>query len=205
MYEIETIGKKEAVGQLFGLFGVSDDYLDKELLRDESEEGELIETYDTFGQNSRQNAEINEEINENECIVCHSKQIKYRCPKCQSKTCSLNCCKSHKIWSDCDGIRHKLSFVKMSEYSQKEFLTGIWIVWKEVICFNRFDLQIISFSKMSTELWITVPKKGVKSLVPKWFYRKYKHLYHLFKWIVNWFALWISGCKSWSERPDFEE
>ena len=122
----ESDSKKETIGQLFGLFGVTDE-TSKEVdnnVTEVTEEGEIIESNESYGQTSQQNIEFNEEIDENECIICHSNQIKYRCPKCHSKTCSLECCKVHKTRLDCDGIRNKLSFVKISDFTQSEFLSG---------------------------------------------------------------------------------
>ena len=38
------------------------------------------------------------------CHFC-SNTPKYKCPKCQISTCSLKCCKQHKVDFSCDGVR----------------------------------------------------------------------------------------------------
>ncbi|CEF68968.1 Zinc finger, HIT-type domain-containing protein [Strongyloides ratti] len=50
------------------------------------------------------------------CQICNVEKYKYRCPKCQYKTCSLICCKQHKEEYNCDGI--KPPFVPISKFSE---------------------------------------------------------------------------------------
>ncbi|KAH9253197.1 hypothetical protein BASA81_008879 [Batrachochytrium salamandrivorans] len=37
------------------------------------------------------------------CQVCQAKAFKYSCPKCETKTCSVDCVKRHKLETECDG------------------------------------------------------------------------------------------------------
>ena len=120
----EIVPKTESVGQLFGLFGVTDDCSGDEEAESQIEEGEISEVNDIA---------IN---NENQCVICHSSQIKYRCPKCHLKTCSLHCCNRHKAKYNCDGIRDKFSFVKLSNFTQSEFLSGMHSITFELQPFN---------------------------------------------------------------------
>lgn len=114
MSKIET--KTESFGHLYGLFGVTGDCSADEEVATQTEEGEICETDDLHTKR--------EQIDQNRCVICQSSQIKYRCPKCELKTCSLHCCNRHKARYSCDGIRNRLSFVKMSDFSQSEFLSG---------------------------------------------------------------------------------
>uniref|UniRef100_A0A915D5S3 HIT-type domain-containing protein n=1 Tax=Ditylenchus dipsaci TaxID=166011 RepID=A0A915D5S3_9BILA len=41
------------------------------------------------------------------CQECHQKISKYNCPKCATRTCSLECCREHKESKNCDGVRPK--------------------------------------------------------------------------------------------------
>ncbi|GMR59463.1 hypothetical protein PMAYCL1PPCAC_29658, partial [Pristionchus mayeri] len=41
----------------------------------------------------------------NKCDVCGENEKKYRCPKCDSRSCSLACSKKHKEDDKCDGVR----------------------------------------------------------------------------------------------------
>lgn len=38
------------------------------------------------------------------CQICLTNQVKYRCPKCSTQSCSLPCLASHKSSQLCDGI-----------------------------------------------------------------------------------------------------
>ncbi|KXJ86747.1 hypothetical protein Micbo1qcDRAFT_168243 [Microdochium bolleyi] len=39
------------------------------------------------------------------CTICHIQSPKYKCPRCATRTCSLQCIKKHKKWSSCSGER----------------------------------------------------------------------------------------------------
>ncbi|GMS80515.1 hypothetical protein PENTCL1PPCAC_2690, partial [Pristionchus entomophagus] len=41
----------------------------------------------------------------NKCDVCGENEKKYRCPKCDARSCSLACSKKHKEEDKCDGVR----------------------------------------------------------------------------------------------------
>jgi hypothetical protein len=47
----------------------------------------------------------------NLCSVCHVSAPKYRCPRCQMRTCSVPCIKRHKARSDCSGTRDATAYV----------------------------------------------------------------------------------------------
>lgn len=49
------------------------------------------------------------------CGICHTREPKYKCPRCQAKTCSLACVKKHKNWSSCSGERDPTVFVPASQ------------------------------------------------------------------------------------------
>ncbi|RUS73834.1 hypothetical protein EGW08_018402 [Elysia chlorotica] len=59
---------------------------------------------------------------ENICEVCCNVSAKYRCPRCETRSCSLPCVKQHKITSGCSGERDKTAFVDISCYSDKDLL-----------------------------------------------------------------------------------
>uniref|UniRef100_A0A0N4ZLU0 HIT-type domain-containing protein n=1 Tax=Parastrongyloides trichosuri TaxID=131310 RepID=A0A0N4ZLU0_PARTI len=58
----------------------------------------------------------NKTLSELLCGMCNKNQFKYRCPKCQFKSCSLTCCKQHKEDFNCDGV--KLPFVPIKKFSE---------------------------------------------------------------------------------------
>eukprot|EP01067_Filipodium_phascolosomae_P001903 Filipodium_phascolosomae@DN2199_c0_g1_i1.p1 len=51
------------------------------------------------------------------CWNCQTEPTKYRCPRCGTRTCSLQCCKSHKSKTSCSGIRSNSSHVPSAEYT----------------------------------------------------------------------------------------
>lgn len=56
------------------------------------------------------------------CQICYEQKFKYKCPKCGTKTCSLECVKKHKTQSQCDGVIDNAKFVKRSEFKENENL-----------------------------------------------------------------------------------
>ena len=50
------------------------------------------------------------------CATCNSEAAKYTCPRCQVRTCSLSCSRSHKETTGCSGIRDKVAYVPMNQY-----------------------------------------------------------------------------------------
>eukprot|EP00093_Oithona_nana_P004762 04762.XXX_58654_57411_1 [CDS] Oithona nana genome sequencing. len=63
------------------------------------------------------------------CDMCHKTRAKYRCPRCESVTCSLICCKAHKrLKGFCDGIRDKTKFVPMEKITSMELSSDLSIL-----------------------------------------------------------------------------
>ena len=59
------------------------------------------------------------------CSVCGENGAKYRCPKCETVTCSLVCSKAHKkLKNSCDGLRDKTKFVPMKNFTSMELVSG---------------------------------------------------------------------------------
>jgi len=62
-------------------------------------------------------------INTFKCFVCRSTRAKYRCPGCTTPTCSLPCVKKHKILLECDGIRNKVKFRRLEQFTNLDILS----------------------------------------------------------------------------------
>lgn len=45
----------------------------------------------------------------------HINPPKYRCPRCQTRTCSLPCSRRHKLWSQCSGVRDPAAYLRRNE------------------------------------------------------------------------------------------
>ena len=59
------------------------------------------------------------------CDICRKNRSKYRCPRCETVTCSLMCCKAHKrLKGYCDGIRDKTKYVPMEKITSMEISSG---------------------------------------------------------------------------------
>ena len=52
------------------------------------------------------------------CDICQLNVHKYKCPRCEMKTCSLTCCNKHKIDTNCNGQRDRTKFTIKEEISQ---------------------------------------------------------------------------------------
>ncbi|XP_039287773.1 box C/D snoRNA protein 1 [Nilaparvata lugens] len=51
------------------------------------------------------------------CEVCGTEAAKYCCPKCEVKTCALPCLNIHKEELDCDGVRSRVKFKMIQQFS----------------------------------------------------------------------------------------
>lgn len=57
------------------------------------------------------------------CEVCGNENAQYTCPRCELKTCCLECVKIHKKELDCNGDRDKVGFVPMSKFTNLNLLS----------------------------------------------------------------------------------
>lgn len=58
-----------------------------------------------------------------ECEVCGANKAIYSCPKCEVKTCSLNCVRIHKKELDCDGFRDRTKFIRIKDFTDRDLLS----------------------------------------------------------------------------------
>lgn len=47
--------------------------------------------------------------------ISYENKPKYRCPRCQTKTCSLPCTQKHKQRASCNGVRNPAEYIKRSQ------------------------------------------------------------------------------------------
>ncbi|XP_043254229.1 box C/D snoRNA protein 1 [Colletes gigas] len=57
------------------------------------------------------------------CEVCGAGKAKYTCPKCEVRTCCLQCVNIHKKELTCDGIRDKTKFVPLKSFTDLDVLS----------------------------------------------------------------------------------
>ncbi|XP_055326268.1 box C/D snoRNA protein 1-like [Sitodiplosis mosellana] len=56
------------------------------------------------------------------CEVCNSNPAKYTCPKCEVKTCQIECLRIHKKELDCDGIRDKTKYIPLKQLTEADLM-----------------------------------------------------------------------------------
>ena len=52
------------------------------------------------------------------CEVCGMNSRLYKCPRCALSSCSLSCCKQHKLERSCTGQRDRTEFVAIREFKE---------------------------------------------------------------------------------------
>lgn len=57
------------------------------------------------------------------CEVCDFKQAKYTCPKCEVKTCSVDCLKIHKKELNCDGVRDRTKYIPIKNITESDLMS----------------------------------------------------------------------------------
>ena len=57
------------------------------------------------------------------CSICHQNSIKYTCPRCSIRTCSLSCCLEHKKTLNCNGQRDKTLFKSLNQMNDLDLLS----------------------------------------------------------------------------------
>jgi len=55
------------------------------------------------------------------CDLCGG-DGKYRCPRCDTRSCSLTCVQQHKQISGCDGLRKKIKYVPMKKFTELDLV-----------------------------------------------------------------------------------
>ncbi|XP_078045745.1 box C/D snoRNA protein 1 [Augochlora pura] len=57
------------------------------------------------------------------CEVCGAAKAKYTCPKCEVRTCCIQCINIHKKELKCDGIRDKTKFIPLKLFTDLDVLS----------------------------------------------------------------------------------
>ncbi|CAH0699408.1 unnamed protein product [Spodoptera exigua] len=73
---------------------------------------------------SDSDSEHEHEVNRlGDCEVCGKNKAKYTCPKCEVKTCCLDCVRIHKKELECDGIRDRTKFIRIKDFTDTDLLS----------------------------------------------------------------------------------
>lgn len=70
------------------------------------------------------------------CQICKIRESLYRCPACFILTCSLECCKSHKIKYECSGKRDRTCFVSLNKFTDSTLRSDYYFL-EDVIQSNE--------------------------------------------------------------------
>ena len=70
------------------------------------------------------------------CEMCCETSAKYRCPRCNTRTCSLSCVKSHKTKQSCTGVKDPTEFVKISKFNTGNLLRGFHLCYLKLVFFT---------------------------------------------------------------------
>lgn len=76
------------------------------------------------------------------CMVCKLHDRKYKCPACHLSTCSLVCCKQHKVMFQCNGKRNRADYIRMSEYKEKNLIADYHFL-EDVLNTKRRGKQLL--------------------------------------------------------------
>lgn len=52
------------------------------------------------------------------CGMCKVKRASYKCPRCSLVSCSLTCCKNHKMAMNCSGQRDRTEYTSVSQFTE---------------------------------------------------------------------------------------
>lgn len=55
--------------------------------------------------------------------MCGKNKAKYTCPKCEVKTCCLDCVRIHKKELECDGTRDRTKFIRIKDFTDTDLLS----------------------------------------------------------------------------------
>uniref|UniRef100_A0A336MM05 Box C/D snoRNA protein 1 n=1 Tax=Culicoides sonorensis TaxID=179676 RepID=A0A336MM05_CULSO len=84
-----------------------------------------METTVTYCDSKEENKEVSRL---GKCEVCIINDAKYTCPKCEVKTCCLDCLKIHKKELECDGIRDKTKYIPLKKMTQMDFMSDYYFL-----------------------------------------------------------------------------
>ncbi|KAH7491611.1 hypothetical protein KRP22_002921 [Phytophthora ramorum] len=62
------------------------------------------------------------------CFGCGKSDVKYRCPRCERITCSLQCCLEHKKQFDCNGKRDRTKFVGIKKFTDADLSSDFFFL-----------------------------------------------------------------------------
>ncbi|KAF4035363.1 putative HIT-type domain-containing protein [Phytophthora infestans] len=62
------------------------------------------------------------------CCDCGKGDVKYRCPRCERITCSLQCCVAHKKQFECSGKRDRTKYVELKKFTDADLSSDFFFL-----------------------------------------------------------------------------
>jgi len=71
------------------------------------------------------------------CDICGT-DGKYKCPRCDTRSCSVKCSKQHKEISGCDGVRKKVTYVGKDKFTDLDLVQDFRILESATNAIDKF-------------------------------------------------------------------
>ena len=79
-------------------------------------------------QAGRKRSRSETEAGQSSCCVCGATAPRYRCPRCEQRTCSVGCVRAHKTESGCDGKRDRTAYISIASFSDRQFSSDFYFL-----------------------------------------------------------------------------
>ena len=111
-------------------------------------------------------------LNKSMCKICSKAICKYKCPRCNMGTCSLNCSKNHKKIYSCDGSKTRTNFVPISKFDLPQLKQDYSFLDEVITVANK--CRKVNYEKFRKPLegrfkqlrQFCKSKRGIKLLLP---------------------------------------
>jgi hypothetical protein len=80
------------------------------------------------------------------CEVCQVNNHKYKCPRCEIKTCCLYCCKKHKEMSGCSGQRDVTKFLNKQEFDEQALISDYRFLEEQSRLIDNYQRESVNQS-----------------------------------------------------------
>ncbi len=93
------------------------------------------------------------------CLICKLHESKYKCPRCQIRTCCLNCVREHKKIFKCSGVRDKFSKKALKDFSENDFVRDMNFINNTINETNRIEKNLYNSTEENQTEIITIHNK----------------------------------------------
>jgi len=97
-----------------------------------------------------------------QCQQCGTQEAKYKCPRCEATSCCLDCVRTHKKATECNGQRNRTAYKSLSQFTELDLLSGQYKFFWNVLTFTvynfmpHFFLQTIVYWKRPADLLMPI-------------------------------------------------